>query len=216
MKPEAVIFDLDGTLVDTLDDLTSAVNHALASAGLPASTRTAVRANTGNGIRRLIAGSCPEGTEEKVELAVFEEFKRRYAEHDLDETAPYPGIVELLDALEAAGMRMAVVSNKADFAAQRIVEALLPGRFGAVLGERAPYARKPAPDMVDAVLAALGATREQAVYVGDSEVDAATAAACGIPCILCSWGFRDRDRLSSLEHIAVVDTPGELIGAILG
>lgn len=218
MAYQTVVFDLDGTLLDTSADLVLAVNHALASRGLPERTAADVMAATGNGIAVLIAKSVPAGTPEDVHAQVFEEFKRYYAAHAMDHTLPYPGIPELVERLRAAGAHVAVVSNKADFAVQEIIDARMPGAFDAVLGEcmEAGIAKKPAPDMVEAVLARLGLSREGLAYVGDSEVDIATAANCHCPCISVSWGFRSRDELIAAGAARIVDTPYELESVLLG
>lgn len=211
-----VVFDLDGTLIDTLADLTGAVNHALTSQGLPESSTAQVRAATGNGIRRLIERSVPAGTSEDVTDAVFEEFKRYYALHDLDATAPYPGIPALVERLRAAGARMAVASNKADFAVQRIISELMGDAFDAVAGEREGVARKPDAAMVDALLAQMGVGREDMVYVGDSEVDVKTAQNLGCACICCTWGFRDRAWLEEAGGTVFAASVDELEELLIG
>lgn len=213
-----VVFDLDGTLLDTTVDLALAVNHALAAFGLPQRPEADIIAFTGNGIVRLVERSVPAGTSRELWQQVFDEFKRWYGLHALDHTMPYDGVCECVRALRAAGVHCAVVSNKADFAVQEIIAARMPGYFDAVLGEceAKGIRKKPAPDMVEAVLGRLGAGPEGLVYVGDSEVDVATAAACGCACVACSWGFRTREELVEAGAETIVDTPDELRRVLLG
>ena len=158
---KVAVFDLDGTLLDTTRDLALAVNHTLAAFGMPELSQEQVIAYTGNGIVRLMERSVPAGTPRDVWERAFEEFKRYYGAHALDHTLPYAGVPECVAALRAAGVAVAVVSNKADFAVQEIIDARMPGCFDAVLGEceARGIRRKPAPDMVLAVLEQLGADR---------------------------------------------------------
>ena len=212
------VFDLDGTLLDTLEDLHLSTNAALAAHGMPARTRDEVRRFVGNGIALLIHRAVPAGTPLATEEAVLEDFRRHYAEHCDDHTAPYPGIEVLLAHLRAAGTRLAVVSNKADFAVQELVARQFPGTFDAVLGENeaAGISKKPAPAMVEAALARMGRSRDGMVYVGDSEVDVQTAANAGCPCLSCTWGFRTRDELTAAGATTFVDTTEELAEVLLG
>lgn len=214
---KVAVFDLDGTLLDTTRDLALAVNHTLAVFGMPQLPQDQVIAYTGNGIVRLIEQSVPAGTPRDVWERAFDEFKRYYGAHALDHTEPYPGIPECVAALRAEGLGVAVVSNKADFAVQEIIDARMPGCFDAVLGEceARGIRRKPAPDMVLAVLDQLGAARDGLVYIGDSEVDVATAAACACPCVSVSWGFRSREELVVAGATRIVDTPDELRRVLL-
>ncbi len=211
-----VVFDLDGTLLDTLADLEASVNHALAWAHLPARSADEVRLFTGNGIRQLVERSVSEGREPPADAstveAVLEEFKRHYAAHCRDHTVPYPGVVELVEHLRRGGVRVAVVSNKADFAVQELVERQFPGTFDCVLGEceEAGIRKKPAPDMVNVALERMGGDLTGLVYVGDSEVDVQTAQNVGCRCLSCSWGFRERDWLVRAGATTIVDTPAEL------
>lgn len=214
---ETVVFDLDGTLLDTLDDLHRSANAALAACGLPARTRDEVRRFVGNGIALLVHRAVPEGTPAEREARVLDAFRAHYAAHCDDRTAPYPHVHELLARLRAAGAATAVVSNKADFAVQELVRRHFAGELDAALGESeaAGIRRKPAPDMVDAVLARLGRTRSGLVYVGDSEVDVACAASAGCPCVGCSWGFRGRAALAEAGATIIVDTVPELERVLL-
>lgn len=227
---ETVVFDLDGTLLDTLDDLHLSTNAALAAHDMPARTLDEVRRFVGNGIALLIHRAVPEGTPADVEAAVLADFRRHYGAHCEDHTGPYPGIPELLAHLRAAGVRVAVVSNKADFAVQELVARQFPDTFDAVLGEceERGVRKKPAPDMVEAALRRMGAAAEAPgqgdpspadratlAYVGDSEVDVATAANVGCACVGCAWGFRGRESLLASGATVVVDTPAELERVLL-
>ena len=214
---KVAVFDLDGTLLDTTRDLALAVNHTLAAFGMPELSPEQVIAYTGNGIVRLMEQSVPAGTPRDVWEQAFEEFKRYYGAHALDHTLPYAGVPECVAALRAAGMAVAVVSNKADFAVQEIIDARMPGCFDAVLGEceARGIRRKPAPDMVLAVLEQLGAGHDGLIYIGDSEVDVACARACGCPCVSVSWGFRSREELVAAGATRIVDTPDELQRVLL-
>lgn len=212
------IFDLDGTLLDSLEDLHLSTNVALAEHGLPARSLEEVRRFVGNGIRKLVERAVPAGTGAAEQEAVYEDFCAHYAAHCEDHTGPYPGILELLARLRAAGVRLAVVSNKGDFAVQELVARQFPGAFDAILGENeaAGIRKKPAPDMVEAALARMGADRDGMVYIGDSEVDVQTAASVGCPCISCTWGFRSVDDLLAAGATTFVNTPAELERVLLG
>ena len=196
------IFDLDGTLLDTLQDLADSANYALALHGLPARTVEEVRQFVGNGVGLLIHRAAPEGTPEALERQVLRDFRAHYLLNMENKTAPYPGIPELLDALRAAGVRTAVVSNKFDGAVKGLCQNYFGDRIEAAIGESRGVARKPAPDTVLRALAELGMPREGAVYIGDSDVDIETAKNAGLPCISVSWGFRSRAFLT--EHGAQV------------
>ncbi len=220
MAYQTVVFDLDGTLLDTLEDLYLSVNRALEAHGLARRTRDEVRLATGNGIARLIRICVGPDCDQALYEKVFAFFKADYEAHSMDHTAPYAGIPQVIEALKAAGVRVAVVSNKADFAVQDIIDATFPGTFDCVMGENeaAGIKKKPAPDMVWAALSRMGvpATDGDFVYVGDSEVDLATATNLGCPCVSCTWGFRDREWLVSQGAKVLVDTPQELLAALLG
>ncbi len=211
---KAVIFDLDGTLLNTLEDLRTAVNLALCASGYPARTLEETRLAVGNGIRKLIARSVPAGIPPEAEEVVFVRFREEYSLHCSDTTAPYAGVPELLWRLREEGFLLAVVSNKADFAVQKLAEQYFPGCFDAVLGEIEGLSRKPAPDMVEEVLRRLGTKKEEAVYVGDSEVDVATARNAGLSCISVTWGFRERAVLEEHGAACFADNIEELYAAV--
>lgn len=199
----AVLFDLDGTLLDTLDDLTASTNAALSAFSLPPRTREEVRRFVGNGAERLIRLALPgKETDPPVE-EVLKAFREHYNAHCLDRTRPYVGILE---ALEALSMPAAIVSNKPDSAVKPLCSRFFPGI--PAFGETADCPRKPAPDMLFRGLAALGADR--CVYVGDSEVDILTAKNAGVPCLSVLWGFRDKDTLEAAGGTVFCRTPEEL------
>lgn len=215
---QTAVFDLDGTLLNTLEDLHLSTNAALAAHGMPPHSLDDVRRFVGNGIRKLICRAVPTGTDAAEREAVYEDFCAHYAAHCEDHTGPYPGILELLARLRAAGVRLAVVSNKGDFAVQELVARQFPGAFDAILGENeaAGVRKKPAPDMVLAALERMGVGRDGMVYIGDSEVDVQTAASVGCPCISCTWGFRSVDDLLAAGATTFVNTPAELGRVLLG
>lgn len=215
---KTAVFDLDGTLLNTLDDLYLSMSHALEANGCPPRSKDEVRSFLGNGMKVLVHLCVPEGSPAELEEAVSASFKPHYAEHCEDHTGPYDGVPELLERLRAAGVRLAVVSNKGDFAVQELIARQFPGTFDAVLGEceERGIRKKPAPDMVEAALERLGASREGLVYIGDSEVDLETAKNVGCPCVICSWGFRSREQLEQLGARTIVDTPDELGRVLLG
>lgn len=193
MKYKAVIFDLDGTLLDTLTDLHASTNHALAYYGLPLRSLEEVRQFVGNGIRNLIRLAVYPQTSDELINKVHATFDTHYNAHRLDHTVPYAGVIELVQHLRCAGIACCVVSNKGDYAVQPLVRHFFPGLFDVVCGEREREGirRKPWPDTVLACMNAIDTTPEESVYVGDSEVDVRTAANTGIPHIIVTWGFRD-------------------------
>lgn len=195
MKYQLAIFDLDGTLLDTLDDLADSVNFALESKGYPQRSREEVRRFVGNGIRKLVERAVPAQTDCSDVDEVFACFVSRYKEHCADKTKPYDGVLELLRQLKEYGVKTAVVSNKADDAVKALCNQYFPGLLCEAIGERAGIARKPAPDTVQEVLRLLGTDKAQAVYIGDSEVDVETAKNADMDCIAVDWGFRDADVL---------------------
>lgn len=216
MAYRAAVFDLDGTLLNTLDDLAAAVNYALDQMGMPRRSKEEVRSFLGNGTRVLMHLSVPEGTDEKTELRAFQTFTTRYSAHHADATAPYPGILDVVEALRDASVPRAVVSNKPDADVQALVASYFPGLFDAVVGQREDVRRKPAPDSLQAVMRGLSLSPADAVYVGDSEVDVQTAANAGTDCVIVSWGFRDVPFLREHGASRIVDTPAQLLDAILG
>lgn len=195
MRYKAAIFDLDGTLLNTLEDLCASTNYALAQHGLPPRSIDEVRQFVGNGIRNLIRLAVYPQTSDELIDQVHATFDAHYRVHNLDRTAPYAGITDLVKRLKCAGMACCVVSNKGDYAVQPLVRHFFPDLFDVVCGEREHEGirRKPWPDTVLACMRATGSTPEESVYVGDSEVDVLTAANADIPHIIVTWGFRSEE-----------------------
>ncbi len=195
MNKNTVIFDLDGTLLYTLTDLTDATNYALRSMGMPERSLEEVRQFVGNGIRKLVERAVPEGTGEDALEQTFSIFKEYYDAHCTDHTMPYEGVLELMEQLQKKGYKMAIVSNKVDKAVKELNESFFSRYISVAIGEKEGVRKKPAPDTVYEALKELGSSKDEAVYVGDSDVDLATAVNSGLPCISVLWGFRDRDFL---------------------
>ena len=203
------LFDMDGTLLDTLADLTAAVNHTLEQYGYPRRTIEQVRKGLGNGAANLVAAMLPQGEETPGFADIMRDYRAWYQAHACVETCPYPGVPEMLKRLRQRGCKVAIVSNKPHGAACELAERFFPGV--PTFGERPETPRKPAPDMVFHALAALGAGKENAVYVGDSEVDVQTARNAGLPVIGVAWGFRGREALAAAGAETIVDTAAELL-----
>ena len=215
MGYQTVIFDMDGTILDTLQDICDGVNVTLDHFGWPARTLEEVRLAVGNGAAKLIKRMAPAGsTAEEIQRAL-DFYKPYYDAHAQDKTGPYPGVPELVRTLRDQGIQVAVVSNKPDESVRQLSDRYFPGLFPVAIGDRAEFATKPAPDSTFAALKALGAAPDTAVYVGDSDVDIATAKNAGLPCISVTWGFRDRAFLLAHGAAALADTPEELLRAIL-
>ena len=210
MRYTAVVFDLDGTLLYTLEDLFLATNHALEAVGLPPRTRDEVRRFVGNGYRQLFRLATPDGTPDELQERALAIFNTYYLAHDEDHTKPYPGIPELLAQLKEAGISLAVVSNKGDAAVQDLMESYFPQTFAAIAGEREGVRRKPAPDTVFAVMRQLDLDACDIVYVGDSEVDVATAANVGCDCITVTWGYRTVEELRVAGATRLASSADEL------
>lgn len=210
MHYTSVLFDLDGTLLDTLGDLTAAMNRTLTRHGLPERTRQQMRAALGNGARRLMELSVPAGTNGALFETLLAEYNADYAAHCRIETAPYPGVDALLRQLHAQGRKLAIVSNKPDEAVRALRTEFFADTVPIAVGEKQGIRRKPAPDTLLTAMAQLGAERTSTVYVGDSEVDIATARAAGLPCISVLWGFRDRDLLEQAGAQQFAADTGEL------
>ncbi len=216
MKYELAVFDMDGTILNTLDDLTDATNHALRTFGYPEHSIEEVRFFVGNGIAKLIERATPAGTSEEDRAKVRAEFMTYYKVHSADKTGPYPGINDLLKKLRAAGVRTAVVSNKPDVAVRELVKTYYDGLFDAAVGDMEGQAVKPAPDMCLKVFKKLGMGPENAVYIGDSDTDIMTARNAGLDEILVSWGFRGRQFLTEHGAKNICDTPDEVYDVIKG
>ena len=208
-----IIFDLDGTLLNTIDDLGYACNYALEQTGYPTYPIEAYPAKVGNGINNLIRRALPvaEQTEENV-LRVREYFVPYYNAHNCDFTRPYEGIEELLASLKAQGHRLAVASNKYQAATEKIVTHFFPGVFDVILGEREGVERKPNPQIVFDIIQSLSpfTSHLSPLYIGDSLVDFETAKNAGVPFVACSWGFVARERLVEAGIKTIIDKPEEL------
>lgn len=204
------IFDLDGTLLNTLDDLAASTNYALRCYGFPERTTEEVRLFVGNGVRKLMERSIPKETDSKIFEEVFSTFQQHYLEHSLDTTKPYPGVLEMLDGLKQRGKHLAVVSNKF-YAATKELCAHFFNQIEVAIGERSNIQKKPAPDTVIEALRQLDVSSENAVYIGDSDVDVMTAKNCGIPCISVLWGFRNKEFLLQHGATTFIQTPSELL-----
>ena len=207
------IFDLDGTLLDTLTDLAASTNYALRTHGMPEHTIDEVRRFVGNGVRKLMERAVPDGTDNPLFDEAFATFRQHYMEHSLDTTRPYEGVPDMLAALKAKGCHLAVVSNKMMAATQELCRHFFPETIEVAIGENEAEGirKKPAPDTVIAALRQLGVGEEGAVYVGDSDVDIATARNSNLPCISVLWGFRDRDFLLQHGASTLISAPEELL-----
>ncbi len=216
MKYKAVIFDLDGTLLNTLDDLADGVNIALRLCDMPARTVDEVRMAVGNGVALLIERMVPDGGQNPRFAECLDVFRREYAKIADHKTCPYDGILPLLDALQEAGVAMAVVSNKFHDATVSLVKRYFPV-IPVSAGEREAEGirKKPAPDTVFQVMQEIGVTSGECVYVGDSDVDIETAKNAGMDCISVTWGFRDRAFLASHGATLFADTPAELLALVI-
>lgn len=213
MKYKAVLFDMDGTLLDTLADMAAAVNHILSVHGYPLRTVEEVRAFVGNGARKLMERALPPDVTGDAFEALLEEYRQWYEAHACVRTAPYPGISAVLAALRRAGVRCAVVSNKPDGATRELAARFFPGL--PAFGQQDGIPAKPAPDMVYHALAELGVEASAAAYVGDSEVDVALARNAKLPLIAVSWGFRGREALEEAGAALVVDDAATLLENML-
>ena len=211
MKSQACIFDLDGTLLDTLQDLANSVNIALEDFGQPVRTVEEVRAFVGNGVRKLMQRAVPEGTDEDLGERIYERFLEVYDREKNHYTKPYDGILELIALLKARGIACAVLSNKNDDAVAALCEAHFPNCFEFTQGMRPGVAPKPAPDALFALCTRMGINPEDAVYIGDSEVDVKTAQAAGMRLVAVTWGFRRREMLAKTGAKEMIDAPRELI-----
>ena len=209
---DTYIFDLDGTLLSTLNDLATSTNYALRWAGMPERTIEEIRMFVGNGVKLLMERAIPNGINNPKFEETYAKFREHYLEHNLDTTSPYDGIPELLRELKRRGKRLAIVSNKFYAATQDLAKHFFPDTIKVAIGERETIRKKPAPDTVLEALRQLEASKEGAVYIGDSDVDIMTAKNCGLPCISVLWGFRDKDFLIQHGGTEFVNKPSEILG----
>ncbi len=210
-KYNAVIFDLDGTLLNTLDDLMDSANYALEQYGYKKRTRDEIRRFVGNGVRKLMERAVPEGTSGETIEQILATFKDHYEKNMMNQTGPYDGIMELLSCLKEREIPAAIVSNKFDLAVKNLSRLFFDGYIQAAIGESEKVAKKPAPDTALKALARLGMPAERTVYVGDSDVDILTAKNAGMDCISVTWGFRDSAFLLSHGAAVLIDSPLELL-----
>ena len=215
MQYQAVLFDMDGTVLDTLEDLYDSLNYTFTRFSLPPVSRKQVRAMLGNGAAFLVGHCVPPDCSAALKAQVLDFYKPWYADHCRIKTAPYAGILPLMQALKDAGILLAIVSNKPDPAVQELAEAFFPNLLQLAVGESAEVRRKPAPDTVLTAAARMGLPVEKCVYVGDSEVDIATARNAGMDCISVTWGFRDEPDLLASGAGVLVRTPEELLKLLL-
>lgn len=214
MNYKLIIFDMDGTTLNTLEDLRNSLNFALEKSALPERTLEEVRSFVGNGIQKLIERSVPTGTPKETTAGVFADFTEHYTAHCSDYTKPYDGIPDLILTLKEMGYLTAIVSNKADYAVQALCEKHFPNLFDAVAGEKAGVMKKPAPDTVNNVLLQLQIDRHSAVYIGDSEVDIETAKNADMDCIAVDWGFRTPAELIQAGATTIISHPIDILKVI--
>lgn len=211
MKYELIVFDMDGTILDTLEDLKNSTNHTLRLHHMPERTLDEIRSFVGNGIRKLIERAVVEGTSEHKIYEIQGDFMEHYGIHCADSTRPYDGVIDLIRELRNRGYKTAVVSNKADAAVQDLCIQYFPNLFDLAIGEKPEIAKKPAPDMVNLALDQLQVSRENAVYIGDSDVDVATARNSNLDMIAVDWGFRTREFLLEQGAETIVSKPEEIL-----
>ncbi len=211
MKYKSYIFDLDGTLLDSLTDLAASCNYALRINNMPERTIDEVRMFVGNGVRKLMERAIPDGDRNELFQKTYTDFRDHYLIHNLDHTSPYSGIINMLKSLKDDGCNIAVVSNKFYAATQELVNHFFGDYVSVAIGERDNIRKKPSPDTVFEALRQLNVEKDGAVYIGDSDVDVMTAKNCGMPCISVLWGFRDKKFL--IEHGAnvFVEKPSEIL-----
>lgn len=215
MKYKLAVFDMDGTILNTLEDLADSTNYALKVNGLPERTIDEVRRFVGNGIRLLIERAVPTDTDKELTDKVFDTFKEYYKTNCAVKTRPYDGIKDVLLELRKAGCLTAVVSNKADFAVQDLCKDYFDNLFDFAIGEREGIKKKPAPDSVFEVLSKLNVEKDNAVYIGDSDVDFATSVNAGMDVIMVGWGFRDEEFLREKGAKRIIKQPSEILDIIL-
>ncbi len=211
---KAIVFDLDGTLLDTLTDLTASTNYALRSCGMPEHSIDDVRRFVGNGVRMLMTRAVPDGENNPRFDEAFSVFRQHYMQHCLDTTCPYPGIMDALARLKEKGMMLAIVSNKMQAATEELRQHFFSQYIDVAIGESAAIRKKPAPDTVNEALRLLGISHDEAIYVGDSDVDIDTARAAMMPCASVLWGFRDRQFLLNHGATRLLSSPEELLSLV--
>lgn len=214
MKYDLIIFDMDGTILNTLEDLKNSLNYVLQQAGYQTRTLEEVRTFVGNGIRKTIERALPSDIEEEKIDELFSLFMNYYAIHNTDNTKPYNGVIDLLKELKHLGYKTAVVSNKQDSAVKSLCKKFFTGLFDVEIGEKENIAKKPDPDEVNEVLKILNIDRTKSIYIGDSEVDIQTAQNSKMKSIIVDWGFRDRKFLYEHGAEVIVSNPSEILDII--
>lgn len=214
-KYKLALFDLDGTILNTVKDLQQSINHCLERYNYPLKTEAEVASFMGNGIRRLCELAVPCNTETKIIDEVFEEFNKYYAVHCNDYTKPYDGIIDIVNKLKENGVIVTVVSNKADYAVQPLLKSHFNGVFEYGVGLKEGIRKKPYPDSCNEIINKYKIDKKDTVYIGDTEVDIATAKNAGIDCVSVSWGFRSRKELIDAGASLIIDDVDELLGVIL-
>ena len=214
MKYTTIIFDLDGTLLNTLDDLVNSANYALSYHNLPLRSRDEIRSFVGNGVHTLISRAVPDKTSTDVVTSVLQTFKEHYILHMNDFTAPYEGIQSLLKELKEKGIKTAIVSNKYDTAVKQLASEHFNGFITTAKGESLSIPKKPAPDNVLSVLSELHEEPNHCLYVGDSDVDMLTAKNANVTSVGVTWGFRSRECLIESGANYIIDTPLELLSLL--
>lgn len=215
MKYNTVIFDLDGTLLNTLEDLGDSVNYALKSFGYPERTYEEIRCFIGNGIKNLMFKAVPKETDEETTLKCLQAFKEHYKTNMQHKTAPYDGIIKLLETLKSNGFKLGIVSNKYDFGVKNLNKYYFKDLIPVAIGEREGVRRKPAPDTVLTAMKELNSQKESTLYVGDSGSDMITAQNAGVKGVGVTWGFRDAKSLKESGADFLVDTPKQLLSIAL-
>ena len=210
-KINTVVFDMDGTVLNTLDDLTVSMNYVLEKFNMQGHTLDEYKAFFGNGIEYAMRKSVPEGTDDETISRMLPVFKEHYDKHCLDKTRPYDGILELMHSLKTKGYKMAIVSNKIDSAVKELQKKFFADLVDVAIGEKPGIKRKPAPDTVNEALRLLNSSPDEAIYIGDSEVDFATAKNSGLPCISVLWGFRDKEYLETIGAGTFAEKPEDIL-----
>ena len=210
-----IVFDMDGTVLNTLDDLTVSMNYVLGQFGYPGHTVEEYRLFFGNGVKEALRLALPDDVSSEVIDDMLPIYKEHYDAHCLDKTRPYDGIVEVMKELKDRWYKLAIVSNKIDSAVKELNKRFFSDAVEVAIGEKPGVNRKPAPDMVEVALKELGSTKEESVYVGDSEVDFMTAKNSELPCISVLWGFRDKDYLIEQGAYCFADAPQDIINILM-
>lgn len=209
-KYKTILFDMDGTVLDTLEDLKDAVNYVLRAYGEPEHDIEAIRRFVGNGMKMLMTRAIPGGQQNPTFEKQFKEYQEYYPPHSRIKTKPYDGIVEFMEECKRQGVKVGIVSNKQQPAVTELAEYYFPGLIQAAIGDGEGRRVKPAKDAPMEALKRLDADAETTLYVGDSDVDGETAQNAGLDCVLVTWGFRGKDVLEKYEHVAIIDSPKEL------